>query len=170
MTDSQLRGDTIISALKAAGIEFVAALPDITTSEGMLWPLSKRTDFRLVRLCKEDEGVSICSGLAAAGKRAVLMMQNTGFLDSVNCIRAVAVEYEQPVCMIVGLLGKDPNKSAAKSDRYSVRLMEPLIDVMGIDRLAINSDADVPQLPAAIDRAYAASRPLVVLLGRTIQP
>ena len=34
------RGADIIGALKQANVFHVAALPDITTSAGLLWPLS----------------------------------------------------------------------------------------------------------------------------------
>src|SRR5271166_241295 len=104
------RGADIIDALKAARVEFVAAVPDIVTSAGLLWPISRDGALRLIRLCKEDEGVSICTGLAFCGRRAVLLMQQTGLMDSLNAIRAIAVEYQQPVCMIVGLLGKEPDR------------------------------------------------------------
>ena len=76
------RGSDIVAALKQAGIEHVAALPDITTSAGLLWPLSEDRELHLIRLCKEDEGVSICAGLAFCEKRSVLLMQQTGFFDS----------------------------------------------------------------------------------------
>lgn len=163
------RGSSIISALKAANVEFVVALPDITTSDGLLWPLSRDGDLTLVRLCKEDEGVSICAGLAVTGKRSVLLMQNTGYLDSVNAIRAVAVESERPVCMIVGLLSKEPDLKPAQSGRYAVRIMEPMIDLMGIDRIGIETDEDVAALGPAIDRAYATSRPMVALIERMVR-
>jgi sulfopyruvate decarboxylase subunit beta len=99
------RGQALIAALREARIEFDVALPDIVTSDGLLWPLSRDPGFQLVRVCKEDEGVAICAGLAFAGRRAVLLIQQTGLLDSVNALRAVGVEYEQPVAMIVGLQG-----------------------------------------------------------------
>src|SRR5256886_5927214 len=44
-------------------------------------------------------------------KRAVILIQYTGFLDSLNAIRAVAVEYKQPICMMVGLLGHEPERA-----------------------------------------------------------
>lgn len=169
VSDPGPRGFEIIAALKEAKIAFVAALPDITTSEGLLWPLSRDNELKLVRLAKEDEGVSICAALAVCEKRAVLLMQQTGLLDSINNIRATAVEYRQPVCMIVGLLGKEPDRPAARSERYGVRIIEPILDAMGIDHIAIESSAEVALLAPAIDRAYAASRPLVALLGRTVR-
>jgi len=164
------KGSSIIAALKAANIEFVVALPDITTSDGLLWPLSRDPDLKLVRLCKEDEGVSICAGLAVAGKRSVLLMQNTGYLDSVNAIRAIGVEFERPVCMIVGLLSKEPHLKPSESGRYAVRLMEPLIDVMGVERIGIETDDDVAELAPAIARAFESSKPMVALIERMVRP
>jgi sulfopyruvate decarboxylase subunit beta len=172
MPDHNLAGPSgaaIIAALDAAGIRFVAAVPDIVTSAGLLWPLSRDPRFRLVRLCKEDEGVSICTGLAFTGQRAVLLMQQTGLLDSINAIRAIAVEYAQPVCMVVGLQGKEPELLPSQSTKYGVRIVEPILDAMGIDRMLIEGPGDEAALAPAIEHAYAQSRPLVALVGRTVQ-
>lgn len=164
------RGTEIIDALKQAGVSHVAALPDITTSAGFLWPLSKDPDLTLIRLCKEDEGVSICAGLSYCNKRAVLSMQQTGFLDSINAVRAIGVEYGQPICMLIGLLQKEPDKKPTESKKYGVRIVEPILDAMGIDRLLIETSEDVAQLAPAIDRAYRESRPLAALIGRSVLP
>lgn len=163
------RGAEIIDALKTAKVTHVAALPDITTSAGLLWPLSTDRDLHLIRLSKEDEGVSVCAGLAFCDRRAVLLMQQTGLMDSLNAVRAIAVEYGQPVCMLVGLLGKEPDRAPQDSESYGVRIIEPVLDAMDIDRLLIESSDDVARLPPAIDRAYAESRPVVALIGRTVR-
>ncbi len=161
-------GAAIVAALKACGVEFVAAVPDIWTSAGLLWPIASDADLRLIRLCKEDEGVSICSGLAYAGRRAVLLMQSTGLLDSLNAIRAIAVEYEQPVCMIVGLLGKERERAPAASAQYGVRIVPGILDVMGVDYIVVEGPGDVAAIAPAIDAAYARSRPCAVLVGRPV--
>jgi len=88
----ELHGSGIIAALKASGIEYVLALPDIVTSSGLLGPIARDEDFRLIRVCKEDECIGIASGLSFADKRALILIQYTGFLDSLNAIRGVAVE------------------------------------------------------------------------------
>ncbi len=163
-------GAALIAAIAQAGVRFVAAVPDIVTSEGLLWPLSRDDRFRLIRLCKEDEGVSICTGLAFTGNRAVLLMQQTGLLDSLNAIRAIAVEYAQPVCMVVGLQGKEPECLPAASKSYGVRIIEPILDAMGIDRINIEGPGDEAALTRAIDRAYTLERPMVALIGRSVQP
>lgn len=162
------RGSDIIAAFKAARVGFVVAVPDIVTSEHLLWPISSDSEFRLIRLCKEDEGISICAGLAFCDRRAVLLMQQTGLMDSLNAIRAIGVEYEQPICMVVGLQGKEPDRLATASAKYGVRIVEPVLDAMQIDRITIDSPGDVVGLAPAIERAYALSRPMVALVGRTV--
>src|SRR5258707_13767306 len=161
-SQAQLRGSSIIAAIKASGIEFVVSVPDITTSEGLLRPIARDPSLRLIRICKEDEGVAICTGLAFCDRRALLLIQNTGLMDSLNAVRAVAVEYEQPVCMMVGLQGKEPDRKPRESEKYGVRIVEPLLEIMGIDQHLIETAADIAKIRPAIDAAYARSRPVVL--------
>lgn len=161
-----LTGSSIIREIKASGVEFVISVPDITTSEGLLKPLAGGTDPRLIRICKEDEGVGICAGLAHANKRAVLLIQQTGMLDSINAIRGVAVEYSLPICMMVGLLEKEPELRPKQSKRYGVRIVEPILEAMGVAYHEIEDDGDLAKIRPAIEDAYTSSRPVVLLIGR----
>lgn len=162
-----LRGADIIAAIKESGIATVVALPDIVTSDGLLWPIARDPAMRLIRVCKEDEGVSICAGLAFAGARSLLLMQHTGLLDSINAIRAIAVEYELGLCMIVGLQGMEPDREPPQSGKYGVRIVEPLLDVMNIDHARLTVRGDEARIPLAFGRARNAKRPFVFLVTRT---
>ena len=170
MSEVDLSGRTIIGALKQARIEFVVALPDATMSEHVLWPLAKDKDFKLIRVCKEDEGVSICAGLTGCGRRAAMLMQYTGFLDSINALRVIAVELELPICMLVGMLSKEPGVPVVRSKLYSVRIVGPILGALGIDHFCMEGSGDVAMLPGAIERAYAHSQPLVALVGHRVSP
>jgi len=170
MIESTVPGPAIIAALRQAKIEFVVSVPDITTSQGLLWPIANGKDFTLVRLCKEDEGVSVCAGLAMAGRRAVLLIQHTGLLDSINAIRGIACEQAQPVCMVVGLLAKEPNVPPRQSKSFGLRIVEPILDAMAIEHYCIENPSEISRLPSAIDRAYATSQPMVALIGQTVTP
>jgi sulfopyruvate decarboxylase subunit alpha len=162
----ELSGSGILRAIKASGIEFVISVPDITTSEGLLSPLVRAGSPRLIRVCKEDEGIGICAGLAHCDKRALLLIQQTGLLDSINAIRGVAVEYALPICMMVGLLEKEPDVPPRESKRYGVRIVEPILEAMGVPYHEIEHDADLDKIRLAIDDAYANSYPVVLLIGR----
>ena len=166
MSDYPLTAAVIKNQFKRAGIDFVVALPDRVTSHYLLKGLIADLEFRVVQVCKEDEGISICSGLYAAGKKAVFMMQYTGFLDSINAIRGVAVEGHFPVCMVVGLLGKEPDVAPTQSRKYGVKIIEPILDVMGIPHHLVERDSDAGQISAIIDKTYTNSSPSAILIGR----
>jgi sulfopyruvate decarboxylase subunit alpha len=170
MAKSTLPGPAIIAALKEAKIEFIVSVPDITSSEGLLWPIARGKDFKLVRVCKEDEGVSVCAGLAVAGRRSVLLIQHTGFLDSINAIRGIACEQSQPVCMVIGLLEKEPHVPPRQAKMFGLRIVEPILDAMAIEHFCIEGSNEIARLPGAIAEAYAASRPLAALLGQSVSP
>ncbi len=161
-----LRGASIISALKAARVEYVLSVPDITTSHGLLYPIAKDPALRLIRVCKEDECLGIASGLSYGDKRAVILVQHTGMLYAMNAIRAVAVELAQPICLMVGLLARDTDRPLRQSRRYGIRIVEPILDAMGIAHHLIESDSDVSTIAPAIEACYRKSRPVVLLIGR----
>lgn len=162
----ELKGSPIISAIKASGVEYILSVPDIVTSGGLLRPISHDPTLKLIRVCKEDECIGIASGLSYCDKRALTLIQYTGFLDSINAIRGIAVEYGQPICMMIGLLGHDPTTTPRSSPRYGVRIIEPILDTMGIPHHLINEDPDVAKIHPAIDEAYANSHPVAFLIGR----
>lgn len=166
MADYPLTAQKIKQEFKRAGIDFVVALPDRVTSHYLLKGLLADPEFRVVQVCKEDEGVSICSGLYAAGKKSVFMMQYTGFLDSINAIRGVGVEGRFPVCMIVGLLGKEPDVAPTKSTKFGVKIIEPILDIMGIEHYLIERDADTAQIAPVIEKTFKNSFPSAILIGR----
>ena len=53
-----------------------------------------------------------------------------------------------------------------QSKRYGVRIVEPVLDAMGIVYHEIEEEADTRKIRPAIDDAYARSRPVVLLIGR----
>src|ERR1700722_10618994 len=163
----KLDGGGIIAAIKASGVEYILSVPDITTSSGLLAPIANDTELKLIRVCKEDECIGIASGLSYADKRALILIQHTGFLDSINAIRGIAIEYKQPICMMIGLLQHDPDFTPRESPRYGVRIVEPILDDMGIKHHVINVDADVAKIQPAIEAAYRQSQPVAFLVARS---
>ena len=169
-TRSPLAGSAILAAIKASGVEFVLSVPDITTSDGLLRPLATDRNLRLIRVSKEDETIGISAGLWACNRRALILIQNTGFLDSINAIRCIGVEYQLPICMMVGLLEKEPDRKPTESGKFGVKIVEPILDVLGIARDLIESDDDVGRIAPAIHAAYETSRPVALLIGRSPRP
>ena len=161
------QGAAILQAIKNAGIEFIVSVPDIVTSDGLLWPISKDPDLKLLRVCKEDEGVSICGAMSYNNTRAILLMQQTGLMDSLNAIRAIGVDYQLPICMMVGLQGKEPQLKPSESKSYGVRIIEPVLDAMQIPYRLIEDPDDVEHISSDIEQAYQTSSTFVFIIGRS---
>ena len=166
-TVAPLHGAAIIAAVKQGGVATVISVPDRTTAEGLLRPIAADTELRHVRVCKEDEAIGISAALSYCDHRALILIQYTGLLDSVNAIRVVAVEYEMPICMMVGLLSKEPGIAPSQSKHYGIRIVEPILDAMGVDHTLIETDDDIASIAPAIEAAYAGSRPVALLIGQS---
>jgi sulfopyruvate decarboxylase TPP-binding subunit len=163
---AQLSGAKIIAAIKEAGVCTVLSVPDLHTSHGLLRPIADDPDLRLIRVCKEDECLGISAGLSYGDKRALILIQYTGFLYAMNAIRAVAVEHKMPICLMVGLLNNKPGESPSTSKRAGLRAIQPILDLFGIPQDLIDTDADVPRIAPAIRDAYERSHPTALLIGR----
>ena len=168
-SSTALHGAKIVDAVKAAGVDYVLSVPDLHTSQGLLFPISRDPRFKLVRVCKEDECLGVAAGLSYGEKRALILIQYTGFLYAMNAIRAVACEHKMPMCMMIGMLEKEPGVPPQQSKRFGLRIIEPILDVMGIARCCIETDDDVPQIQPAIEKAYETSRPTAILIGGRAQ-
>ena len=165
--ETTLKGSSIVCALKKAQVRTVVALPDIVTCEHVLWPISRDKSLRLVQVCKEDEGIGICAGLSYCDHRAVLLIQHTGFLDSINAIRAVAVEYHLPIVMLVGLQGMELDRLPAQSDSIGISSLEPICDALQLKHKVLVQESDVESLAAGIADAYQKSLPVVYFIVRS---
>ena len=161
-----LHGAPIIQAVKDAGVTYVLSVPDLHTAQGLLTPIRTDKDLTLIRTCKEDETFGIAAGLTYGDKRALILIQYTGFLYAMNAIRAMACEHKLPMCMMIGLLGKEPGVAPQQSKRFGLRIIEPILDIMGIERHYIDADADTAKIAPAIRKAYETSQPVAMLIGR----
>ena len=63
-------------------------------------------EMTLVRLAKEEEGVGISAGAHLAGVKSAMLMQNHGFLASINGIVSCAQLYRIPLLMLISHRGE----------------------------------------------------------------
>src|SRR5687768_4864912 len=82
----------IYDALKGVGVRVVSALPE-TWLVHLIRMAEDDPEMILVRLAKEEEGVGISTGAHFAGVKSAMLMQNHGFLASVNGIVSCAQLY-----------------------------------------------------------------------------
>src|SRR5476649_2919860 len=95
----------IYTCLKDVGIRIVSALPE-TWLVHLIRMAEDDADMTLVRLAKEEEGVGISAGAHVAGVTSAMLMQNHGFLASINGIVSCAQLYHIPLLMLISYRGE----------------------------------------------------------------
>ena len=90
----------VFDSLKACGVRLMSALPE-TWLVHLIRMADDDPEVTLVRLAKEEEGVGISMGAHLAGVRSAMLMQNHGFLASVNGIVSGAQLYRIPLLMLI---------------------------------------------------------------------
>src|SRR5258708_9972498 len=101
---STTSSSAIYGALKASGVRLMSALPE-TWLVHLIRQADEDPEMTLVRLAKEEEGVGISAGAHCAGVKSAMLMQNHGFLASVNGIVSFAHLYKIPLLMLISYRG-----------------------------------------------------------------
>ena len=156
----------IYDALKACGIRLVSALPE-TWLVHLIRMADEDPDMILVRLAKEEEGVGISAGAHLAGVKSAMLMQNHGFLASINGIVSCAQLYRIPLLMLISHRGEFGERDPWQTEGGGVT--EHVLDSLRIPHTQLDSPDHVARrIHKAQTLAYSASRPVALLLCRDL--
>ena len=156
----------IFDALKACQVRIVSALPE-TWLVHLIRMADDDPDTTLVRLAKEEEGVGISMGAHFAGVKSAMLMQNHGFLASVNGIVSGAQLYRIPLLMLISDRGRFGERDPWQTEGGGVT--EPVLDALRISCARLDDPAQVaPRIRQAQTLAYSSLRPVALLLGRDL--
>jgi sulfopyruvate decarboxylase subunit alpha len=156
----------IYDALKACGIRLVSALPE-TWLVHLIRMAEEDPEMILVRLAKEEEGVGISMGAHLAGTRSAMLMQNHGFLASINGIVSGAQLFRIPLLMLISNRGEFGERDPWQTEGGAVT--EHVLDALRIPHARLDDPAQVgPRIQKAQTLAYSANRPVALLLCRDL--
>jgi sulfopyruvate decarboxylase subunit alpha len=156
----------IYGVLKDAGVRIVSALPE-TWLVHLIRMAEDDPEMTLVRLAKEEEGVGISAGAHLAGVKSAMLMQNHGFLASVNGIVSCAQLYRIPLLMLISARGTFGERDPWQTEGGGVT--EHVLEALRIPFDTLESPDEVARkITKAQTLAYSASRPVAVLLGRDL--
>lgn len=156
----------IYDALKGAGVRVISALPE-TWLVHLIRMAEEDLEMTLVRLAREEEGVGISTGAYLAGVKSAMLMQNHGFLASVNGIVSCAQLYRIPLLMLISARGEFGERDPWQTEGGLVTAH--LLDALRIPFDRLDAQADVARrITKAQTLAYSSSRPVALLLGRDL--
>jgi sulfopyruvate decarboxylase subunit alpha len=156
----------IYDALKGVGVRVVSALPE-TWLVHLIRMAEDDPEMTLVRLAKEEEGVGISAGAHFAGVKSAMLMQNHGFLASVNGIVSCAQLYRIPLLMLISARGEFGERDPWQTEGGLVT--PQVLDALRIPFERLDAvDQVAHKIGKAQTLAYSASRPVALLLGRDL--
>jgi len=119
----------------------------------------------LVRLAKEEEGVGISAGAHLAGVRSAMLLQNHGFLASVNGIVSLAQLYRIPLLLLVSYRGGFGEEHPWQTEGGGVT--EAVLAALRVPYLSLDAPEQVAaRVREAQTLAEANLRPVALLLCR----
>ena len=159
--DTVLSASRILDEFKKCGITHVIWLPDSET-RFMYDALMSRPEITLVPICREGEAIAIAFGLMLGGKNSVVLHQNTGFFESGDSIRGLALDLQLPLLLLIGYRGWRHNPPITDSAAIYI---EPVLDAWGIKHYLVETDQDVPRISDGYKEAHETHQPAVILIG-----
>ena len=151
----------VVRTLTDHGVTHIVWLPDSETNF-MFEAMVAEPLIELVPVCREGESMAIAAGLWIGGKRPVIMIQNTGVFESGDSIRAMALDVDMPLVMLIGYRGWTRHGETPDS---AARYIEPVLHAFGIPYFLIENTEDMPRLDRAFQQAAERSHPVAVLFG-----
>ncbi|PYP85416.1 MAG: sulfopyruvate decarboxylase [Candidatus Angelobacter sp. Gp1-AA117] len=166
MPVSQTNSKIIYEALKKNGIGLVSALPE-TWLVHLIRMAEDDPEMILVRLAKEEEAVGISAGAHFAGVKSAMLMQNHGFLASINGIVSFAQLYRIPLLMLISHRGHFGERDPWQTQGGGVT--EPLLHALGIRYDCLTDPKTVDRKIAdAQTLAQSSLYPVALLLTREL--
>ncbi len=153
-----------VDALIASGVTHVVWLVDTETASlyEALLDAQSAGKLQLVPVCREGEALPLAMGLLFGGKQPVVIMQNTGFYESGDSLRALALDFHLPIVLMIGYRGWKPAREEM-IDTAGIYI-EPVLDAYRVPyEFLTRSNVDT-LIPETFRRADEERHPRAILV------
>ena len=154
--------DTIVESLREHETWIVPYVPDAVGWQ-VVSKLETDPSFTPVPATREEEAVGIASGVYAAGKRAAVFMQSSGFGNTVNALAQLCILDRIAVPLFIGMRGGLGEFNAAQIP--PAQAVPRILDALNIQHYAPQREDEVAKIVGgALELCYAGLAPVAVLL------
>ena len=172
-----------LRALTARGVTHVVGLPD-SISAPLFDVVERHPAIRMVTVTREGEAFAIASGLWMGGASPLVVIQNTGLLESGDALRGTALRMSAPIPLLVTgrgfakmrAAGIDPAEALSRElltrvDVDSAALLtERTLDAWGIPYASCEGDDDPAQsVYDTIGAAREREQPVALIMARSFK-
>jgi len=156
-----LSPEVVLQEMKKNGVTHVVWLPDSETN--WLYLLMKaEPSLTLVGVNREGLAFSAASGIAAGGKTPLILIQNTGLMESGDSMRGWTLGMNVPVVLMVGYRGW--TRHGVNTDTAAT-YTERFLNAFRIQYYMVEDGADAGRISIAFAEAKKTRRPVAVLVA-----
>ncbi len=136
-------------ALHRYGIDLVLTVPCKYLAT-LIREVEEDRRFQPIYPSREEEGLGIASGAFLAGRKAVMLIQNSGLGNMVNAYCSLNQFYEVPLCLIISHRGDESEKVAAQVPMGQIT--RDLLKLLKIECIPLDTPEDLPSLEEGLRR------------------
>lgn len=158
--------DETVEALSQNEIDTIAYLPD-SILDGLIDLVIDDTSFRTIRVAREEEAVSLLSGVWLGGGRGALICQSSGLANTFNALGSHAKPARLP---FLGLVSRRGNLGEHNYAQVPAGYGLPgMLKAVGVRYQQLEADLNVGvRVGMAAETSFAVEEPYVLLLERTL--
>ncbi len=187
----------MVETFKQIGITHVVGLPDNSTA-ALFHELAADPDIYLITVTREGEAFATAAGLWMGGQHPLVLIQNTGLLESGDALRGTLTRMRIPVITLVSYrgykslpnpndassrtwrnpnsMGEDASPSNLTPDDLARRemdsvavLLEPTLRAWNIPYEIVSDNSELEKIIFAQQRATQETRPTAIVIAETIR-
>ncbi|MET3711852.1 phosphonopyruvate decarboxylase [Sphingomonas trueperi] len=147
--DAGLHSDRFLDGLSQRGYRDIAAVP-CSYLAPLLSRAFERPDIGYLAATSEGEAVSVAAGAWLAGRRFLVIMQNSGLGDALNPLASLCIPYRVPVLLLISVRGEPGTQDEQHHDVMG-GATTAILAAAGIDFAWLPADA--ADVDAVLDRA-----------------
>lgn len=145
------RTEAVIEGLDAIGLDYILHLPS-STLKGVLQHFAEVDRPRSFPVTREEEAIGIASGLALAGKKAALVIQDNGLGNLLTALNTFPRAYHIPLFMLVSRRG-GLNEYNSMIHSFCERV-EPIADAALLRYFVLNGRVPLDLWATTIEKAF----------------
>jgi phosphonopyruvate decarboxylase len=152
-------GIDFLHSLLGAGFNFFTGVP-CSLAKSLIATLEERGGY--IAETREDAAVGLASGAYMAGKRPVVIMQNSGLGVCVNALASLSLMYHFPCLLLItwrGYQGKDAPEHLIMGD-----ISPTLLSTIKIPHRVLGTESVDDSISWAADTLQQTSQPVALLL------
>ncbi len=149
-----------LEGLREAEVSIVAALPESLLGS-VFRLLREQNTIRYVPVTNESEMPGICAGAYLGGKKAVMIMENSGLRQACEPIARFALCHQVPMVMIMSFRGELGERNWWGHNH--AQTMEPILDALRIPYRFVREHHEIkPAIKRALMHADSSQWPVAL--------